>query len=531
MNALDKAYGDNAAFVSAVHDKAMQLKQVGELITPADSFGGQFGDYKSQAAYQEHYDRFVGWLYSAIHTLAMKGAGQPVCVGRLLGASPREEGKRAPATRKAFYRRRMTAAAFSKSAEEELEVLADHPWLDMLEKPNPIQSRWEFVYNFITNLLLTGRSYIVGGMGKDGMEYYSLPTTWVHPDHTDGPFSKYRVYDPDKPMADREKILGPELVKFAYMPDPMDPLAAKAPAGSQIRAIRIDDNVQASEETFFGNFVHPSVIITVGKDSEGKRPRLTNKQRRQVMGAVSKLWQGVANRGVPAIVDNWIESIEPFTTNQNEIGWEKTEKQVRTRILSATGVHPFEMGEPMNVGGYSQASVIDNIFCERVNTVMDMLGIVMTEFTAADDVTAAERLLVWWEKCEAKDPDLDRKWWAEARKNGDVTQNEFRAEMGLPPDEDGNEALVSPQMLAQINYLLANVGNGKITPAQARAALISIGLPDDTAEEMAGPEREEETTVTEEGALAEATEVLEEAVAVLGISPKVIADKVLVASK
>ena len=65
-----------------------------------------------------------------------------------------------------------------------MEVLEDHPLLDVLERPNPIQYRWQFVYSFVANLNLTGRAYVVRDEGEDGRtEFYCPPTTWVKPNH------------------------------------------------------------------------------------------------------------------------------------------------------------------------------------------------------------------------------------------------------------------------------------------------------------------------------------------------------------
>jgi hypothetical protein len=432
-------------------------------------------------------------VYSAVHTLAVAAAGQPVVVASVKGAEvePGEEERRAPARMKHFLEQKMPPRMRMKAANQELEVQVQHPLLDLLDRPNSVQDRWQFVYSFIANLNLTGWAYIVGGENSEGqMELWSLPTSWVIPSHKEGPFSSFKIVNPKDPArAANAPVLGRENVTFAYLPDPGNPLSALAPATAQLNALRIDDHIQTSQERFFEMGVFPSVVITVGKDPHpdvpsGIRPRLSPAQRRQVMGAISRQWQGVHNYGAPAVVDGLIERIDRWSATANEMGWDKSEDKIKTRILSAYAVHPLLMGEPISVGGYAQAAVIKQIFCDRVNSFLGMLSVMMSNF-AGPMVQQGELLKVWWEMCEPRDPQLESQNWREARKNGDVTRNEFRARLGLPPDEtavENRSALLSTVggMTGAVQILTA-MGNGFITPDTA-AGLLALFFEIDEAE-------------------------------------------------
>ena len=408
------------------------------------------------------------------------------------------------------FQGRMSQSIRRKAAGSELEVHPDHWLVDLLERPNRIQYRWQFTYSFIANLCLTGWSYIVGGKNEEGeLEFYSLPTSWVQPDHTNGAFEEFRIINPKNPEAGlNSKPLSREFVAFAHLPNPSDPLSALAPASAQSRAIKIDDSIQSSQTVFFENAVFPSAIVTIGKNphpdvSGGVRPRLTAEQRRQVYGAIRKVMSGVANYGNPAIIDGMIESIEKLSADQNEIGWEKSEKTIRTRILSAFGVHPFILGEEM-VGSYAQAFIVQDLFCQRVNVYLDMLSTIMTEFVQRIEVDdrsekkksiPSKKLLVWWEEATAKDPSMEKSLWEGARGRDDVTQNEFRSYMNLPPDEDKNEAVLNKGSVQAVAGIAAQTTEGKLTPDQATAILSAMGLPEDVAKKIAGegaPEPEEE---------------------------------------
>lgn len=483
MSVMERAISRSNA-VANTAAASIKAKGGGGIMAPSQGMGQVIG-FQQQGANRERYSLFRGWLYAAINALASEAAGQPVHVGRLKGV-PAKENRERPGKRKGQFHihRKMTKRAREKAAKNELEVLENHPFIAQLEKPNEVQGKWQFVYSFVANLCLTGWSYIV----TDGDEYYSVPTTWVTPVHDKGPFSSILLQNPNDPAAEPKPFERGQF-GFAHLPNPANPLAATAPATAQITAIRIDDHIQTSQEQFFENGIFPSVIVTMGKDPHpdvpgGVRPRLTATQRRQVHAAISKVMGGVQNYGTPAIVDGLIESIERLSATQTEMGWEKSEDKVRTRILSAFGVHPYILGEAVSVGGYAQVANIEKRFFKRVNTYLDMLGELMTNFAAPGK--DKDKLLVWWEECEAVDPSV---YWANinaARGRNDITQTEYRALLGMPPDEDGVEAQIDVATAGVVVQILTAVGTGAVSPAQAMAAFTGLGISEDLAEELAG---------------------------------------------
>ncbi len=435
--ALTKSLSRSRGLANMAHQQVLNLKDAGMISDAMIPMEHGFEGIRDVSRIQRRYSLFRGWLYSAVNALASEAAGQPVFIGRV-GKSDDQEEK--PKSSKSFVLSMMTKTIRNKASRDELEILTDPDKIRMLEQPNPIQSRWEFVYSFVANLNLTGWAYIIRDVDKEGrIVFYSLPSTWIRPDHKNGPFSRFFIVNPNKPQVQDQKPLDRSQVGFAYLPDPSNPLSALAPAASQQNAIRIDDHIQTSQEVFFENGIFPSVVVTVGKDPHpnfpaGIRPRLTGAQRRQIHGAIDKVSAGVRNYGKPAIIDGLIEKIERFSATQTEMGWEKSEEKVKTRILSAFAVHPYILGEETGTGSYAKATNIEKRFNKRVNTFLDMLSLVMTELVNTEET---DNLLVWWERAIAEDPNIRLKLYDIGRKNNDITRNEFRTEAGLPPsDED-----------------------------------------------------------------------------------------------
>ncbi len=587
MGVLEKSLDRAAAVAGTAHATALRLKGAGLLSSfSAPGMSTTPSDWQQQSKNRESYAQFRSWTYSAIHALAGAIAGQPINVGRIEGMEEAEEEmKRLPGGVKALgrkadaaFRRRSPRAwkayrarlrdrlkrfgpylrksmpkgvksAYDrvKSSGQELELIADHPLLKLFDKPNPMQHKFQFVYTAVANLCLTGRCYIFRDEGKDGMELYCVPTNWVHVDKSK-PKWTYRVANPTNYEArmNAEPIPAENVVTL-YLPNPADPLSCYSPATSQSAAIRIDDRIQTCEEKHFDNGVFPSMVIKIGTNPMGTfnksaglpvRPRLTPAQLRQVMGAVRRVHGSVSNYNLPMIVDGLIESVEPFGRGINELGWDKSEDKIRDRILCAFGVHPFMIGQALNVGGYAQAANIEKVFCRRANTYIDLLSTAFTEFCGE-----AEGVLVWWEELEAVDKSLENQQWDNARARNDVSQNEHRAYMGLPPDEDGNEQLLNSTEAASVAAIIGQVGAGSTRPEQAEWFFRAMGLPDDYAEGMAGtnlpPEEDESGLFDDEGeggeyqfppgagAEDEAVEALQEAVAALRIGPAEYAGKLL----
>lgn len=491
---LNKGMSRSRALRNNASITALQSKASGFSLDSASAGASSpFGDYRQQSTNRRRYGVFRGWVHAAIHALAEAAAGQPVRLGRLNTAAAQQ--KRGPSGRK---------SAFSNNQADDMEMINNHGILELLKKPNPIQYQWQYVYSFIANLSLTGVGYLVSGVSENGLpEVYSLPTTWVKPIHDKGPYMEFKIVDPSKPESESNaEILTREQVGFAHIPDPSNPMAGLPPSAAQQDSIDIDERIQSSQKVFFDNGIFPSVIVTVGKNPHpdipggGLRPRLSAKQRRQIYSAIKKVQAGVSNYGNPAIVDGLIERIDKVSADSNEMGWSKSEASAKKRILSAFGVHPFILGEEM-VGSEAQARIVKEQFYDKVNTMLSLLSMITTDFVPGLFPQSEEGLKIWYEPKVAVNPQSEQDRWKTARSNGDVTQDEFRAWMGLPPDADLNPSHIGRSEMTAVLTVAGHVNQGVLTPGQALAILEGMGLPSDLATRIAGDSVSEEDVFNE----------------------------------
>lgn len=511
MNALTKAISRSRSIRDTAYDSALRVKTEGGAFADLGSpMPGGLSDFQDRAKHRNRYELYMGWLYSAIHALSSKAASQPFHVARRGKAPPTKGTGTLSREKAAFLKSRMTKGICSKAADHELEILTDHPLVKILENPNPIQDRWQFVYDFVANLNLTGWSYTVAAEDEENLELAALPTTWVTPIHKPSAYSSFKVINPAA-VGKEPVVMERDRVAFAYLPDPSNPLGAKAPTSAQLSAVRIDDRIQTSQEMFFENGIFPSVIITLGKQPIGNvpggvRPKLSQEQWRQITSMIDRRHKGWHHYGNPVILDGLVEKVDRWSATQTEMGWEKSEEKIRMRLLSAFGVHPHILGEHVSIGGHAQAAIIKELFFDRVNIFLDMLSNVLTNFLGT--YYQDENLLVWWEPLVAIDRSLRQKALSEGRKNGDISQNEWRAEYNFPPDEDNNQAVTHPGIASAVNGVLSMLGQGQLRPEQAQATLESYGIPSDQAEAMAGVgleeiEREQQGQEQLEGAVGE----------------------------
>ena len=485
MDILQQALARSRSVASQAQKQALSI-DVKNVISDSSLSGFSVGakGQRDSGKSRRKYDQYKGWVFSAINVIARKASSQPVHIARVTTAST---DKRKLSCTKAL-RTKMTKCMSVKYVDNELEIIGNHPLVNVLEHPNKYQNRNQFIYMFVCNLILTGRSYVIRDTNKDGQPcFIALPSSWVRPDpNAPEPFSRFIVSDPKRPG--EGTTFDASQVGFAYLPDPADPTGSKAPAEAQDSALTIDEQIQTSQTVFFDNGIFPSVMIIVGKNplpggpNGMGRPILTPEQRRQVYGVLRRRGAGIQNSGEPAILDGMIEDIKPMSHSHREMGWEKSEEAVKKRILSAYGINPFVLGEK-SPGSYAQMYIVYQQFFDIVNDYLDVLSNIMTMLTMGED---EENLLVFYEKCIAVDPEMERRVWEYAAKEGLVSQNEYRAWMGLGPDPDGNQKHLRSETLTPIHNLLKSVGEGSIAPEQVVGVLECVGVPTDKAKIIAG---------------------------------------------
>jgi len=174
-------------------------------------------------ANQERAYLWAPWVYAAVNRVAVTAAGAKLNVRRRQG-------------------------------EEETEEI-NHPLEQLLEHPNPLDSRFSFLESLFGYLALTGEAYVWLNRAEEGAppdELYILPTRQVRP-HSDGRLNidGYEYYPGS---ADEPHFLPPWQIMHVKRFNPTNRLAGLSPVAVAQLAIRTDKAQADWNERNFGRY-------------------------------------------------------------------------------------------------------------------------------------------------------------------------------------------------------------------------------------------------------------------------------------
>ncbi len=473
------------------------------ITNPGGSGSSGFGSGNKA---RQFYRLVRNWVAACTKVVATRVSAQPWMAGYY--TEQPEEGSRGsskPGKKPKHYNRSLIPRTLPRVKEyglADLEPEPNHPSLWTLDRPNHVQGRFEFLYMIVMNLLITGEWYVIGGISKrkdkrdkkkapkDKMELWAIPSSMMEPDHSQGLFGGYKLITG---MGGQGIPIPAENVARGYFVDPSDPKGCMSPLITCLQAARIDDFILSSQEASFERGINPNLLITIGKtlDAEGRqtqrRPVLQGSQRRQIIRAVRHVWSQTVNQGDPAILDGLIEDVKKLQMTPQEMDWKQSGEIVKARIMQAYNVNPIVIGE-VTPSNKAQAVVAETNLCNNaVNPIIENISCAMSEFLSPF-YEGGDELAVWLERSQPHDDELEHRKYEAARRNGDITEDEFRAYMNLPPaaEKERRNALLSSQAGLQgaINVAAA-VGGGQMSHDNGVALLAEfLQLPEERVKPM-----------------------------------------------
>jgi len=460
------------------------------------------------------YDQFKRWTYVAISAIARRLMGYEWCAGDIVGSTPNPEraGWQNRIKGESFRRSRLLTSELVelptairkrlggrlKSPASSIEVLDQHEVLDLLERPNHVQKKNEFIFCLVANLYLTGESYVIGGKDSAGeTTMWSIPSTWVDVEHKGGLFTGYRLRA-DGYVGNVE--IPREAITRLYFPDPSDPKKVTSPVMANWQAIKTDESLQTSHKKSFDQGIFPKIGISIGRniDHTGKqlstRPVMSLEQREQLSSSVQSIWMDQAADGLPAILDGMIEDVKVLQSTPIEMDYMNSSAMIKERIFQAFGLNPIIVGE-ITASNKAQALVAERSFCRNVlQPLSDSISVTMTDYLGPW-YDKPKRLIVWLDKAEAKDEDLTVAKWQHGVDNGYVSEDEYRMEMfGLEPlqveDDKSTRGMLldNPAAMTGIGAIVAAVNQGNLDYDAGVAQVVYFFEVDEhIAQSMIGP--------------------------------------------
>ena len=437
----------------------------------ADKYANKHSLFRQRTGSQYKYLRH--WSFVAANHIAKRVASQPILAANKI-PSPAASANRSLVGSKAIALMPSEVKLTTLIGDDQaLEYIKTGVLHDLLQYPNPVQSRYEMTYSAVMSLLMTGEAYFVHDIDKKTKlpQVWALPSHYIVPQHAGGLFTGYILRSED---TEKGVPIAPENVQRVYFPDPSDIKSCISPLMTQLEAIIVDGYVQNSQRNAFANGIFPGVMIKVGRiGGKDKAPRraLQAHQRRQLFESARRIWGGVGRTGEPLIVDALIEDVKPFTMSPREMDWNTSAAAVKDRIFQALSLNPIVTGQ---VTGANRAQAI---VAEQAQ-VLNVLNPILTQLSMGLGpfflyvTDSPDNVVVWYELCRAEDDELTQRDWRDASEFGAVTINEIRGNrLGLDPTPWGEMAANSSKLLQPMVNLLASVGKGETDPGAAAMVL------------------------------------------------------------
>lgn len=352
-----------------------------------------------------------------------------------------------------------------KQPDGKAKPIIDHPFLDLLEQPNP-QYPGEVLWNAsIISLNLDGNAYwrkIRNARGQV-VELWYLPHSLVEPYWDPSRTDQWVQYYEYNLGVGIEKMDPADIVHLRMGEDPQNVRKGIAPLKSAVREIA-GDNVAANfSYALLKNFGVVSIFIAP-KDGvvidEETAKLLKEKIKRQSTGD---------NRGEPIVMSAAVDA-KQLAFDPEKLNVESLRHMPEHRICALLGVSPMVVGFSSGMGGSTFSNVADAREAAYENNIIPTQRMIAPQLKTQllgdsfinrkQSPEALKRMYVGFDLSKvrvlATDEDVLHKRAVLDLRGGGITVNEYRASINLQPVPDGDVYLrapnispVSPDMVKQ----------------------------------------------------------------------------------
>tara|TARA_Y100000114_G_scaffold74036_1_gene67876 strand:+ start:1585 stop:3258 length:1674 start_codon:yes stop_codon:yes gene_type:complete len=188
-------------------------------------------------------------------------------------------------------------------------VLEQHPLIDLLQRPNPLQSYSEFFNSLFGYLLLSGNSYYVkvGGLSNQPRELHLLRPDRIIIKGGNGSMPsqyEYVINGRTEQIYEVDQDTGFSDIKQTKLWNPLDDFYGCSPLSAA--AVEIDQHNMASKHniSLLNNGARPSgAVVFKPKDDAGYQVNLSESQRQQLLTDLNNRFSGTMNAGRPLLLE------------------------------------------------------------------------------------------------------------------------------------------------------------------------------------------------------------------------------------
>lgn len=314
------------------------------------------------------------------------------------------------------------------------QELAEHPVLDLLANPNPLQSGPQYMRAKVGFLMIAGNAYeervVVGGQAR---ELYQLRPDRMKIVPGANGFPREYIYkvggkEVSFPVDDGLQVD----VRHLRMFNPLDDWYGMSPIEAGSYAIDQHNLSMTWMQSLLQNSARPSGALVIGQDRD-----LNDEQFERLKTQMEDQYQGAKNGGRPLLLEGGLDWRQ-MGLSPADMGIIETKYSSARDVCLALGVPPQLLGIPGD-NTYSNYQEARLAFWE--DTVMPLLDMIAEDWNAWLGEPAGIYLK----------PDLDQipaiadkrnTLWEMADRATDLTINERRALKGYEPIQGGDVLLV-----------------------------------------------------------------------------------------
>jgi HK97 family phage portal protein len=332
-------------------------------------------------------------------------------------------------------------------------MVEEHPLLDLLNRPNPLQSSSEFFNSLFGFLLLSGNAYIlkVGSEVGSPRELHLLRPDRIQIKGGGKPIPdryEYIVNGRVQNVFDVDQDTGSSEIKHIKLWNPLDDYYGCSPL--QAAAEEVDQHNLSSKHNInlLNNGARPSgAVIFKPKDEQGFTVNLSESQRQQLLTDLNNRFVGSGNAGRPMLLEGDFD--------WKEMGLSPKDMDfINLKHMSATDI-ALCFGVPSQLVGVPDSQTYSNIAEARLalyeETIIPHLKLIQSDLNEWLVPMFSEEL----EFCYDIDgipalAERKRKTYeniTNAVNTGIMTRNEAREIIGLSPVTGGDDLYINAALM------------------------------------------------------------------------------------
>jgi len=332
------------------------------------------------------------------------------------------------------------------------QIIEEHPLIDLLMRPNPLQSYSEFFNSLFGYILLSGNAYIL----KTGSDM-GLPKE-LHQLRPD----RINIKGSGKPIPEKYEYMVNGRVSQTYLIDqengfselkhiklwnPLDDYYGLSPMSAA--AVEVDQFNMASKHNvnLLSNGARPSgAVIFKPQDDQGFAVNLTESQRQQLLTDLNNRFSGAGNAGRPMLLEGDFD--------WKEMGLSPKDMDfLNLKNMSATDI-ALCFGVPSQLVGVPDSQTYSNVAEARLalyeETIIPHLRKIASDLNEWLVPLFDDRLTLEFDidSIPALSERVKRTYEnvTSAVREGIMTRNEARQQLGLEPKDGADDLYISANL-------------------------------------------------------------------------------------